>query len=138
MVRRRRKEAGFTLIEVLVAFAVLGISAGAILSVFSLSPAKIIRAENERWAVLAAKSLIAMEQNNTPVVVGLRQGVLSDNIRWSLSIQPYEEPPTTEEKERATPSLRLYTMSVRTSVGNGHEPATAVLSTLYLGWSGSP
>src|SRR5882672_10305504 len=88
MNKRNSSTAGFTLIETLVAFAILGLVAGAVLSIFSTGPSKLSRAENQRFAVLTAQSVLALVGSERPLQTGTWQGGLAHGERWTLSIEP--------------------------------------------------
>ena len=127
----QRAQAGFTLIEILVAFAVLGLVAGAVLSVFSAAPGRISRAENERLVVLAAKSILARVGNEQPVEAGEWQGELSTGGHWKLVIEAYGD--TDSGNALGPPPLTSpYLVTVHTTAGPAWNAATANIETIRL------
>src|SRR5262249_3157867 len=124
MARMIPDQSGFTLIEVLVAFAILGLSAGALLSIFSSDPQKIMRAADARLAVLTAQSVLAGVGSEQALIAGTHEGRTAQGVRWVLAIAPYEKPS----------SLTVpYLITVKTEVGTPEQPARAQITTVRLG-----
>jgi general secretion pathway protein I len=115
----KKAQAGFTLIEILVAFIILGLSASALMDIFRSSPLNVARAENERLAVLAVQSVMDSAVSPEP---GHREGDMPNGIHWSLQVEPYE----------AGDVSSLYLITVATSVGNGITRQDAKLTSLRL------
>jgi type II secretion system protein I len=107
-----KPRAGFTLIEILVAFAILGLAAGAVLSVFSSSPGRISRAENRRMALLEAQSILDLVGNERPIEEGQWQGDLAiESTNASITsiqvVPPTKDHDVLQLNERVTVSARL-------------------------------
>src|SRR5262245_32733481 len=86
-----KPDRGFTLIEVLVAAAVLGITATALFGLFSKSLYNIGRVEDLHRYELAAKNVMqrVLLQGILPGS-GETSGVLDDTgARWTVSVQPW-------------------------------------------------
>jgi general secretion pathway protein I len=85
----RRAQAGFTLLEIIVALTILGLIAAALLpgagSVLRLS----VRAAGEREAVLLAESKLA-ELGAGRLEPGSRSGVATGDLAWRTDIEPID------------------------------------------------
>lgn len=86
---RDRKEEGFTLIEVLVALAILSISMAVLLGVFSDSLSRVRANETRTVAGALAQSLLAEVGISRPLHVGDETGDLANGYRWRLHAEPY-------------------------------------------------
>ena len=81
---KRKSNAGFTLIEILVAFTILGLAGATIMSILGNGTAKVSRAENERLAILSARSALALVGTEVPLEAGTRKGKMSDGGEWTI------------------------------------------------------
>jgi general secretion pathway protein I len=77
---------GFSLVEVLVAFAILSLSLVALHRSFGLSLLGQNRSGAAMSALAEAQSLMARAGNNIPLIDGAREGE-TDGVRWRLSMQ---------------------------------------------------
>jgi general secretion pathway protein I len=124
-----KAEAGFTLIEILVAFAILGLVAAAVLSVFSSGPGRIVHAENQRLAVLTVKSLLAEVGAGRAIEAGGWEGDTRDGGRWKLVMAPYAGASSDPDHP---PPLQPYLVTVHATSGPAWSGATADLETVRL------
>lgn len=85
----KRSEQGFTLIEVLVALAILGISLAVMLHIMSESLHRARVSKMEMAAGAFAQSLLADLGHSVPLRVGDQSGELPDGFSWKLHIEPY-------------------------------------------------
>lgn len=85
-----RRNDGFTLVEVVVALAVLALSLGTVLPLFSHGLGAMERAQERARAALAAQSLLARVGGDIPLAPGEYQG-LDEEGRWHLAITPLGE-----------------------------------------------
>ncbi|WP_159680300.1 prepilin-type N-terminal cleavage/methylation domain-containing protein [Luteimonas sp. 9C] len=84
---------GYTLIEVIVAFAVLGIALMLLLGTLSNGTRQVRWAADSGRAALHAQSLLDGIGIDIPVVPGSSTGEFEDGrYRWSLEIAPYVDP----------------------------------------------
>lgn len=90
---------GFTLLEVLVALAIVGTGLTAMARLTATSVATLDGETRRTRALLAARALLA-DATLTPPPIGRRDGVRSDGLRWEESVEP-------------TPHPRLRTVRVR-------------------------
>lgn len=90
MSRAARDQRGFTLIEVLVAFAVLAMLLGAIYQTFSSGLNASARAERRAVAALHAQSVLAALGSGEPISQGEATGELDGGYRWQTSVRLLE------------------------------------------------
>jgi general secretion pathway protein I len=91
---RRRKEQGFSLLEVLIAFAIMAISVTLLLRLFSGSSAVISITDDYTNAILIGESLLEEIGSSATIQPGVREGHVSNRYRWTLSITPYPISPS--------------------------------------------
>jgi general secretion pathway protein I len=135
--RPRTGEAGFTLLEILVAFAILGLAAGAILSMFGSNIARIARSENQRLAVMAARSVMARAGGDIALEPGTRKGEMPGGIRWSMSVKPAGGDANENGDDGSPPVTEAYLVAVRAAAGPPSDASIADLVSLRL-MPGSP
>ena len=95
----RRRQRGFSLIEVLVAFAILCVSVTVILQSFSTALRGVSLAADYSHATLLAESLLTRIGSQPPVQAGEFSSDLSNvngsddhGYRWHVSLSPYQDP----------------------------------------------
>lgn len=97
-------QTGFSLIEVVVALAIVALMLGAIYQVSSGAVRSTVRTDNYLRALATAQSRLA-EASAMPVLkIGTVLGS-SDGVAWSRSIKAFAAPPP-------TPETRVYQVSV--------------------------
>jgi general secretion pathway protein I len=85
-----RTATGFTLIEVLVAFAVAGLLLAAAYRLIALGLDRDVEAGREMTATLFAQSLLA---DGDPGPLGERHGQLPGGYRFRVTVRPVTSPP---------------------------------------------
>jgi general secretion pathway protein I len=85
----RRRQSGFTLLEVLVAFAIFALSVGALYESFAGSLRRTLKAEAEERAWLSAQSLLAEIRVRPAPWPGEEEGVTRTGLDWKRSTRPY-------------------------------------------------
>ena len=84
---------GYTLLEVLVAFAVLALALTLLLGTLSGGTRQVRWSADAGRAALHAQSLLADVGVGTALEAGRRDGVFDDGrYRWSLEVSPWVEP----------------------------------------------
>lgn len=83
---------GFTLVEVVVAFALLAFALTLLLGAMTRGTAQVRRAEHAGRAALHAQSLLQEAGVGEPLVPGSSEGVLEDGrYRWTLQVSEWED-----------------------------------------------
>jgi general secretion pathway protein I len=80
---------GFTLLEVLVALAILSISLGALFPIFSGALRGQVGLDNEQRAIALAHAKLDALGSELPLTDGATDGTSPDGIKWHLVIAPY-------------------------------------------------
>lgn len=89
----KRQARGFTLLEVIVAFALLGLALTLLLGSLSGGARQVREAELRTRAVLHAQSLLAAAGVEAPLQAGSQQGEWEQGrYQWQLQVQPWVEP----------------------------------------------
>jgi general secretion pathway protein I len=88
MTFQRDREGGFTLIEVLVAFAILAIGFLILLGPMTGGLSRNAGDRDHEQAVLLAQAKLAELGNQTPWFVGVRQGDVDGRLSWRLDVKP--------------------------------------------------
>ena len=114
-----RRQQGFSLIEVLVAFMILAMSLTVVFRIFSGGLRNVALSEDYARAVLVAESQLATVGINEPLELGVTSGEWDERFRWERVIEVYR--PWEQEKELTTQMLP-YLVSV--SVGWEHAGRT--------------
>jgi general secretion pathway protein I len=126
------RQRGFTLIEVLVAFAIAAMALGLLFQAASSSGTAAHQAGNYEEAVSRAKSHMAMVGRESDITPGERSGDDGSGYRWQVKITPSAaaQPP-----QGSTPENRLVLYNVEVSIfwlDNGR-PHSVVLHTQRTG-----
>lgn len=101
---RRTHESGFTLLEIVVAFAAVAIVLAIVLRVFTGGIDSATRAENHVLALLWAESKLAELGVSEPLVIGTASGAFDTRYRWTATVAPYEDTTLTDEaREQVRP-----------------------------------
>ncbi|MBK1722103.1 type IV pilus modification PilV family protein [Thiocystis violacea] len=97
-----RRERGFSLLEVLVAFAILAISLGVMMQIFSRATITTIASAQYSQAATLAESVLNEVGGDLPLEEGSSSGETPSGFQWELTIQAvdvsdqyFTEPPAT-------------------------------------------
>ncbi len=123
-----RTSAGFTLIEMIVALAILSLSLGALFAGFSQALDRIRFNHAQMGARLLAQALIA-QSGTSPSKPGTTRGVSPDGMAWSVLVTPFGAP---EERKAWRPSPAQVTVTVTWSQ-SGHEHSLSLTTLRFLG-----
>lgn len=114
---------GFTLLEVIVAFALLALALTLLLGSLSGAARQVREAEDASRATLHAQSLLATFDGGEPAQPGRRQGRFDEGrYTWTLDIAPYADPPPPgggQVVDPYAPRLMALDLSVRWGDGPG-------------------
>ena len=89
---RGRDQAGFSLLEILVAFAVLSISLGVIFQIYSGGLVGVARSELSSKAAIIAASQMARVGTELELEEGEYSEDAMDGLHWNIHITPYQLP----------------------------------------------
>jgi general secretion pathway protein I len=126
--RRIRRDRGFTLVEVVVAIAILALMAGVIFRVNSDSIRNIRRADALANASALAQSLVAKVGTEIPLREGEVRGPSGAGLQWRLQMKRYGD-----AADRAQWPLAAYTVMAEVALRDGLDTQPVVLMTLRLG-----
>jgi general secretion pathway protein I len=133
----RARNAGFSLLEVLVAFVILSLVVTALFGLFGGALRNASTAEEWSRALLVAQSRLAEAASVQPLKEASVAGTEPDGrISWQTVVAPYVAPDPNPDLERASEAMitRLYRVSVEVRyTGDNGQPRTFALSTLKLG-----
>ena len=88
---QRQYNKGFTLLEVLVAFTILGLSLGVLLQTFAVGLRNTALSEEYTLATLHAESLLAKIGVEESLQEGSLQGEIDDKFTWQAEISEFIE-----------------------------------------------
>jgi general secretion pathway protein I len=123
---RRLESAGFTLVEIIVALAILALSLNAILPAISDALWRTSEAEAQAEAASLARSLLAQAGSAVPLRDGAAAGQFENGFRWRLNVTPYGA------AAQLTP-VRAYLVAAEVSWDDARQERSLVLTTLRLG-----
>jgi len=124
----RARQHGFSLLEVLVAFAILSVSLGVLLQVFATGLRNAGVADDYTQATLYAESILAAYGRETPLGEGIHEGPINDRFSWRSTVSAYTEGIPDPEKTR----MRAYRISVEVFWRGLTQTRSVVLETLRL------
>lgn len=131
--RRRAPQRGYTLIEVLVAFAVLALALTFLLGTLSGATRQVRWSADAGRAALHAQSLLAEVGVGEALRPGRDEGELEDGrYRWQLEVAPYVDPlqPAVALQDPFAP--RLLQLRLELAWGDGTRAQRLVLDSLRL------
>jgi general secretion pathway protein I len=113
--------AGFTLLEVVVAMTIVGIGVVTLLEIFSLGLRLGSRSSAATEAMAYGRQAMDEILLRRKIEEGAQQGVLSDQTRWRLRVEPVREPPETLALSSAW-ELKEITVDVRVTDAGRERP----------------
>ena len=120
-----KHQRGYSLLEVIVAFALLALALTLLLGSLSGAARQVHNADLRTRAMLHAQSLLAATGIEQPLQEGRSQGDWEDGrYRWELQVEPYVDarasaPPQAAATAVSGPTLAQLTLQVRWGEGNG-------------------
>ena len=124
--RAGKEDRGFTLIEVLVALTILGLSFAVLMTLISRGLDTSRRSQLLAGASGLAQSLLAQAGVLTPIRVGNSQGSTENGYAWLVHVEPFVVP------DRDDALLSAAKVTVTVSWRDGDAPQEIELSTLRL------
>jgi general secretion pathway protein I len=121
---------GFTLIEVLVALAIVGLALGAIASVFSNGLSVHETVSGAEAALAVAEEQLALAA--TSLHPGASNGTYGGRFAWRATVAPYTDP-SDQSPDAPTTLPQLYRVAVSVAWQDGRHNRALSLSTLRLG-----
>lgn len=122
-----RSNKGFSLLEILVAFSLMGIALGIMLNIFSSGVNSAALSEEYIVATQLAESLMATTGVEKPLLVGDEEGVEADKYRWRISVEPH--PDLSQELAQ----VELLLVEVEVEWGDESDVRSVVLDTVKTG-----
>jgi general secretion pathway protein I len=123
----QNSQAGFTLVEIVAAMAILTLSLSALFGVLSDGLGRASQAETHARATTLAQSLLAQVGTEIAVRQGTTTGELADGFRWRLQVEAHGDAADT----RAWP-IAAYGVSAEVLWGAGAQERSVVLKTLRI------
>ena len=123
------RQCGFSLLEVLVAFAILSVSLGVLYQAFSTSLRNVSAVDHYSRAMVVAEARLAEAVAEMPFREGSDRGETDDSYRWEVTVARYEEP---EKKFKSKEQYEPYQIEVEVTWGGKRHPQVYRLSTLRL------
>jgi general secretion pathway protein I len=124
----RRPSEGFTLVEIVVALAILALSAAVLLDQISNGIAQASRADAISEAGMLAQSLLARVGTELPLRQGQLTGQYSSRYRWELHVTP-----TGDATDLRALPVSAYMVVVEVFWGDGMQERSIALRTLRIG-----
>jgi general secretion pathway protein I len=136
------RAAGFSLLEVLVAFVIVALVATALFRLFGGALNNASAADDWSRALLVAESRLALAASASPLRESSEQGTENEGrIRWETRVAAYVTPDTSPDLERAADTMptKLFrvTVDVHFPSDNGGDRSVA-LSTVKIGARNPP
>ena len=132
-VSARSRQRGFTLLEVIIAFAVLALALTLLLGTLSGSAREVRASADAGRAAMHAQSLLDQVGVGEALRPGNRDGEFEDGrYRWTLSIDPYVDP-TRRARDTIQPGApRLLRLALHVEWGEGSARERLDLQSLRL------
>ena len=128
MNNKRRLDRGFTLLEVLVAFSILGVMISSAMGIFSTSMALQTKASDQREALAIAQSKLAEITSLDRPALGLSRGEVNARFSWRAQIKSWSFP---EQQFSADSSYEPIHISVTVRL-DGQSDDLILLETIKL------
>lgn len=125
----RRPQRGYTLLEVLVAFAILGMTLAVLFRIFAAGVGNVGAAAEYAQAVIVGEARLATPIDGTRIETGVSQGTDLGKFRWTRRIS---EQPLSESDVAAQPLVSAYRINVAVEWPAGRTTRAIELETLRV------
>lgn len=130
---RRAAARGYTLIEVVVAFALLALALSLLLGAMTNATKQVKLSDEYGRAALHAQSLLDQAGVGEALVPGRKDGELEDGrYRWELTVSPYVDPTMTKKPEQILGAPQLMQLDLVLHWGEGGPRQTLAIRSLRL------
>lgn len=128
----RRRERGFALVEILVAFVILAVGLGAILTGVAVAMRSDARTQVSRTALGVAQSRLEAAGIAEALAPGTREGVIANQFRWRQTVTELRPATDARQPQAARPApasnaLRSYWVEVAVEAPDGSATKLAAL-----------
>ncbi|KGQ20847.1 general secretion pathway protein I [Lysobacter dokdonensis DS-58] len=117
-----RRAAGFTLIEVILAFALLALGLTILLGILSGATKQVRWADDAGRAAMHAQTLIAQQGVGVPLEQGHKEGVFEQGkFRWTLDVEPWRDPSVVAESPQPVDpnAAKMFALDLQVQWGDG-------------------
>jgi len=131
-----RRAAGFTLLEVMLAFVVFALSFATVLEIMAASMRSVSRASDDTEVALLAQTLMDQVGIEIPVEEGAYSGTSMDRYNWNLGISLYDASDEPDKVGMSTAELaelsgiELYRVDLDVDWESGQRERTLHFSTI--------
>jgi general secretion pathway protein I len=126
---RRPSQRGFSLLEVLVAFAILAVSLGVLLGIFSRATSATIASAQYSQAATLAESLLTLAGHEIALEEGAISGTTESGFSWELTLLELD---LSQEFPTTTLTVTAYRVNATVLWFDAGRPRRLMLSTLKL------
>jgi general secretion pathway protein I len=132
-----RRNEGFSLLEILVAFTLLAVAMGVLMQIFSSGVNGATLADRYAKAAMYAESKLAGVGVETELKESAVSGKFDDDFLWALVVRPYQDPVAKDQSvvefEKLMPT-QLYEVELKVSfTAEDRRERSVRLTTLRLG-----
>ncbi len=113
----KRRQHGFSLLEILIAFSILALSLGILLNIFSGGVHTAMIADDYTMAVQIAESLMAKTGSEIAIKDHQSSGVENEKYRWTLDIRPFI--PAGDSLDPKNMAAEIFKVNVIVAWGDG-------------------
>jgi general secretion pathway protein I len=130
---RRRTQRGYTLIEVVVAFALLAFALTLLLGSLTNATKQVRASSDYGRAALHAQSLLDQAGVGEALTVGQRDGELEGGrYRWEMNVSPFRDPTATQPPGQVLGAPQMLQLDLALSWGEGGPRKTLRVRSLRL------
>ncbi|MGB5735179.1 MAG: type II secretion system protein [Thiohalocapsa sp.] len=131
--RRPGRQRGFSLLEVLVAFAILALSLGVLMQIFSRAMNTTALSGSYSLAVALAEAKLNSVGADIPLEAGVHSGEPEDGMDWIVNIEPYRVQDPAQAWLDETPPAQPYLITAVASWPSTAGARRVVLRSVRLG-----